>query len=624
MCGICGVIDFDGRQGKELSAVIRDMIGRLKHRGPDADGYWLDRGIALGHARLSIIDLAGSVQPMLDGLERYVITFNGEIYNYVELRRDLEDQGVTFKTNGDTEVLLAAYIAHGPECLQRLNGMFAFAVWDRKEQVLFAARDRMGVKPFYYGQGEGGLFAFASELQALKGLPLDFSINTLSLRQYLRHGFIWSPETIFQGVKELRPAHYLLWNRQGFALHQYWTLPATRPDWLKKPEQEVAAELRDLIGSSVNLRLRSDVPVGAFLSGGLDSSIVVSAMSARSKTDIHTFSIGFAQGTFDESPFAREVAEYLRTEHHEGHEDLRPEELIFDLVKHYGQPYGDSSAIPTWYLCRETRKHVVVALSGDGADELFCGYRRYYARRLLAYYQRIPLLLRDKVWTLLEKLPEGTGYYDSSIIKKLRLFAALEQRVRKDPADIYPAYFTADDLPGILNEKTGQQPGGIGQLTLPNDAEGVVEMMMHSDLLHYLPDDILAKVDRASMAHGLEVRSPFMDYRLVEFACRLPLAFKLQGSTSKYILRKAFAGSLPPRSLSRAKHGFAVPVGDWFQGTLRELFRDQVLSGNTDQFVNRNLAERLLAEHQSGKTDHGHRLWLLLFLHVWQQWWREQ
>lgn len=625
MCGICGLMDLENRTGLDLENTVESMTGSLSHRGPDAGGIWSDSGIALGHRRLSIIDLAGSAQPMSDANKRFVITFNGEIYNYLELREDLEKQGVRFESKGDTEVLLAAYATYGPDCLKMLNGMFAFAVWDRRDQVLFAARDRMGVKPLFYGEKDG-LFAFASELQALRGLPLDFSLSPESLRDYLRYGFIWSPDTIFQGVRELRPAHYLLKTTRKTRIEKYWHLPSSNQTLRDCSVDELAEELRYLVNSAVSLRLRSDVPLGAFLSGGLDSSIIVAAMRSLGKTETHTFSIGFSDSSFDESESAREVADFLGTRHHESRAELKPDLLIGELAAHYGQPYGDSSAIPTWHLSKNTREHVTVALSGDGADELFCGYRRYIARYLLFYYQKLPALIRDRViGALLDRLPEGTGYYDSSLIKKMRLFCALDRRVRQDPTDIYPAYFNRTDLEELLGGECREKVQGYVNVRMfPDNRDGWVEMMMRSDLLHYLPDDILTKVDRASMAHALEVRSPFMDYRLVEFAASLPLSFKLKGQTTKYLLRRAFARDLPPPTLAKKKHGFAVPVGEWFQNELREMFADTVLTGNAGQLIDKGMARRLLEEHQRGRVDHGYRLWLLLFLHVWQQWWNDR
>ena len=624
MCGICGLVDYNHKSAIDLPSAVHRMANRLVHRGPDAEGFWQEPGVALGHRRLSIIDLAGSIQPMQDPTGRYILVFNGEIYNYPELRTDLEKRGIRFRTKGDTEVLLAAYITYGPGCLEHLNGMFAFAVWDRQEQVLFAARDRMGVKPLFFGQGRGGLMAFASELQSLRDLPLDFSIRPSALVQYLRHGFIRSPNTIFQGVRELRPAHFLRYSQGELEVQPYWHPPLPVSGWEHRPESELAEELRDLVRSAVYFRLRSDVPLGAFLSGGLDSSVIVAAMRDLGETDIHSFAIGFEEASFDESPYAKQVADYLNTVHHESRKALRAGDLLFDLVRHYGQPYGDSSAIPTWHLCQETRRHVTVALSGDGGDELFCGYRRYVARRLLAWYQKLPQPVRKKcLAAVIKRLPEGTAYYDHSFIKKLRLFVDLDQRVAEDPNDIYPAFFKTDDLAILLDTEQDSVEYKHQKTEMSADQQiNPIELMMRSDILHYLPDDILTKVDRASMAHSLEVRSPFMDYRVVEFACRLPLRFKLKGLTTKHLLREAFAEDLPSEPLKRQKHGFAVPMGDWFQGPLKAVYEDVVLSSSNGALVSKDEARRLLKDHQYGRTDHGHRLWLLLFLHAWHQWWQ--
>jgi asparagine synthase (glutamine-hydrolysing) len=626
MCGICGLIDFTGQNGVDLNQAAQKMALRLAHRGPDAEGLWHEPGIAFGHRRLKVIDLVGSRQPMEDVFGRYVIVFNGEIYNYLEIRKELEEAGIRFRSKGDTEVLLNAYAVFGERCLEKLNGMYAFAIWDKREKVLFAARDRIGVKPFFYGIGSGGIFAFASEIQAFRNLPLDFSIRYSALEQYLRHGFIRSPATIFKGIQELRPAYFLRYSAKGLEINCYWEPPMSDQALIKRPEAELTEELRDLLRSSVHLRLRSDVPLGAFLSGGLDSSIIVAAMRDLTETEIHTYAIGFEESSFDESPHAKSVADYFGTIHSESRVALRAEDLILDLVRHYGQPYGDSSSIPTWRLCEKTREHVTVALSGDGGDELFCGYRRYVARRLLRYYKYFPRFVREKMIPAFSALlPEGTAYYDRSFIKKLRLFVALEQRINKDMMDIYPAYFTEEDLDSFLIDfvrEEKQDERNRFDVSFDHQMDEI-EFMMRVDLFHYLPDDILTKVDRASMAHALEVRSPFIDYRVVEFACRLPLQFKLKGMTTKYLLRKAFSGDLPSSPIKRKKHGFAVPLGNWFQGPLRDIYYDVVLSAPGSEFINLTEAERLIQEQQNGYVDHGNRLWLILFLHAWYHWWHQ-
>jgi asparagine synthase (glutamine-hydrolysing) len=626
MCGICGIVDFDGQTGTDIVAATKNMTVRLAHRGPDDKGLWHDSGIVLGHRRLAVIDLAGSIQPMQDRTGRYVIVFNGEIYNYIELRQELNELGIRFRSSGDTEVLLNAYILFGPACLDRINGMFAFAVWDRREKVLFAARDRLGVKPLYYARGQGNLLLFASELQAMRGLPIDFSVDPKSLVQYLRHGFIRSPATIFQGVKELRPGHFLRYVRDGIEVRRYWEPPLPDPAMGDRPVHELSEELRELLRSAVHLRLRSDVPLGAFLSGGIDSSIIVAAMKDLGESAIHSYAIGFEDDSFDETLHAKEVADYLDSVHHMSRVTMVAEDLLPDLVRHYGQPYGDSSCIPTWHLCRKTREHVTVALSGDGGDELFCGYRRYTARRLLRYYRYLPKAFRNEVLPFLAgHLSEGIQYYDDSLIKKLHLFIALDQRLEKDPRDIYPGYFTLDELDRLLNGVVLLEGEGYEDtLDIPaNDRMGEIDSMMRADLLHYLPDDILTKVDRASMAHALEVRSPFMDYRVVEFACRLPLSLKLRGLTTKFLLRQAFSRDLPRGALKRRKHGFAVPLGEWFQNSLEKAFEEIVLTDSSSGFLVKSEATRLLNEHQRGKIDHGNRLWLLLFLQAWQGWWRD-
>ncbi len=615
MCGICGVVVG---QGVPDTSRLELMTSRLAHRGPDAQGIWMDGPAGIGHRRLSIIDIEASTQPMEEESGRYVIAFNGEIYNYLELRRELESQGVCFRTSGDTEVLLKGLALQWTGFLGRVNGMFAFALWDIVEKRLLLARDRMGVKPIYYGRGPGGSLYFASELQALRGMPLDFSLDSDAMGRYLVSGFIPSPHTVFKGVKELRPAHYLEWSLGKERVERYWSLPGIDHDLCRSGEKELCERLVSLLKSSVEIRLRSDVPLGAFLSGGLDSSIIVWAMKELEVTDLHTFSIGFDQDDFDESAFASEVAAMFGTRHHGFSATLSPLELLTPLVAHYGQPYGDSSSIPTWRLSDLTRREVTVALSGDGGDELFCGYQRYRAARLLGLYRRLPSALRGELLApLARSLPEGTGYYGKSLKKKIKLFCELDQRIDHHRWDIHAGFFTCSEAEALLGS------GTLDWTKWANEAQGpwadLVEAMVRHDLLHYLPDDILVKVDRASMAHALEVRSPFLDVRLVEFAASLPMEFKLRGHETKYILRRAFDHRLPSSSLTRAKHGFAVPVGEWFKAGLGLALEEMVDNG---VLVDGKMVRRLLGEHRVCRRDNGHRLWLILFLEHWQRWWR--
>jgi len=624
MCGICGIIsDIPKPLYKEQ---IKRMLNSIRHRGPDEFGFYLENQVLLAHARLSIIDLEASKQPMSDPTGRFTIIFNGEIYNYLEIKEKLISKGIKFSTTGDTEVLLNAFIEWGINCVLRLNGMFAFAIWDSYEKRLFLARDRMGQKPLFYALINNN-FYFASELCAFKELNINFSIDEKSICEYLEYGFIKSPNTVFKEIRELRPANYLEYTGKEISIKRFWSPPTDIEKY--KDEQELKEELCDLLTNAVDIRLRSDVPLGAFLSGGLDSSIIVSLIKKIiPHGNLHTFCIGFDQDSFDETGFARDVACYFSTIHHEKKLSFNLKELeslLPKLVKHYGQPFGDSSAIPTWFLCSHTVKRVKVSLSGDGGDELFGGYQRYIAQKILLWYKKLPRAIRKNLLNkIIELIPESTSYYQKSFIKKLKLFARLDQKTMEDITNYYSACFSKEEIIKLIPEidnslfsyKDSYKLGEIEYLAKRLDP---ISFMMFNDIYSYLPDDILTKVDRVSMAQGLEVRAPFMDYRIVEFACRLPVKYKIRGFTTKYILRQAFSPCLPNDPLKRPKHGFSVPVGDWFKAEFKTLFLDML--EDCPDFINKVEAKRLLDIHLRGGIDIGHRLWLLLFLGLWYRWW---
>ncbi len=619
MCGICGIVTQN--ISDDYKVQIETMLSAIRHRGPDEIGFYIKDKVLLAHARLSIIDIEASKQPMVDPTGRFVLVFNGEIYNYLEIKDELISKGIQFTTDGDTEVLLRAFIEWGRASVLKFNGMFAFAIWDNYEKRLFIARDRMGQKPLFYAQ-IGNNFYFASELCAFKQLNIDFTLNEEAIYEYLEYGFIRSPKTIFKEIKELRPATYLEYSNNEIFINRFWTPPLEIEDY--KDEKGFKNELLEILDNAVNIRLRSDVPLGAFLSGGLDSSIIISLIKKNiPHGKIHTFCIGFDQDSFDETGFARDVACYFSTAHHEKKLNFTIKlikELLPRLVKHYGQPFGDSSAIPTWFLCDHTVKRVKVALSGDGGDELFGGYQRYLAQKMLLWYKRLPQSIRRNILNkLIELIPESTSYYQKSIIKKLKLFARLDQKTMEDITNYYSACFSRDE---ILKLTLGikESPERIsGEVELLAKRLDPISFMMINDIYSYLPDDILTKVDRVSMAQGLEVRSPFMDYRVVEFACSLPVKYKIKGFTTKYLLRQTFSEFLPKEPVKRAKHGFSVPVSNWFKGGLREIFLD--VFDEAPPFINKKEAYLLLERHLKSKLDLGHRLWLLLFLGLWYRWW---
>jgi len=566
------------------------MAAALVHRGPDDQGFHED---LLGFRRLSIIDLRGGAQPM-QGCSGLRIVFNGEIYNYRELRASLS--GHDFRTQSDTEVLLHLYEEKGPACLRDLDGMFAFAVWDPGKRTLFAARDRLGKKPLVY-RHEGPRFQFASELAALEG---SRSLDRSALEQYLAFGYIAAPLTIYEGVKKLPPGHHLTFDGASVRVERWWE-PRLEPG--EGREEDYVDELKETLSRAVKKRLVADVPLGAFLSGGIDSSIVAGLMSVFQPTK--TFSISFREGAFDESGFAREAAARFKTEHREFEVAANAVEVLPLLVERFGEPFGDASAVPTYYVSRETSKHVKVALSGDGGDELFLGYRRYEAIARMASLRRwpAPLLAAGAV-----ALKPWRTNYGERVRRMMAMSRAPLGDLYADLVSIFtPPMRTALGL-GAPVESLISAPFGRYEAD-PRAAAG------YADLLSYLPNDILTKVDIASMANGLEVRCPFLDREVVDLALRMPTALR----RGKSILRRAFRDLLPGSILRRGKMGFGVPLTEWLRGPLRPLLEDAMAT-----LAGRGLLEpaeirRLTSEHLSGAADHRDRLWLLLVLELWQR-----
>jgi asparagine synthase (glutamine-hydrolysing) len=582
----------------------------LERRGPDAEGLVQEAGLAFGHRRLSILDLSDTgAQPMESDDGRYLIVHNGEIYNHLELRNEL---GGPFRGTSDTETLLTAYARWGPSCLARLHGMWAFAIWDRAERRLFAARDRMGVKPLFY-TASPERFAFASRPRALHALLPELSreLDAQALRLYLEAGYVPAPLSIFASISKLLPAHFLTWQGGHLALERYWD-PAgipPEPSWLERSEGDLLDELEEIVERSVRRRLISDVPLGAFLSGGIDSSVVVGAMRRVTSGPVSTFTIGFTDSLRDESPHAAAVARHLDTEHHM--EPLSPDSLL-DLLplfaEEYDEPFYDTSAFPTLALARMTRQHVTVALSGDGGDELFGGYHYYPLAESIARLLRVPG--RRGIARLLARLP---GH-------RLRLLAgALAQP--DDAASFAFMRSVAKDFPPLLSAD-----GLAGTRSLADcfvreasrAASGLTpaERGMRLDLRFTLPDDYLVKVDVASMAFGLEAREPLLDQELVEFGMRLPHAWKLRGGTTKWLLRRLAARYVPAEIVARPKQGFLVPIDRWLRGPLHEWARERI----EDQALGRILPldrvalRRLLDLHQSGEREAHPLLWSALVL----------
>ncbi|MCS6860271.1 MAG: asparagine synthase (glutamine-hydrolyzing) [Abditibacteriales bacterium] len=636
MCGIAGILNAQGSADRDL---LQRMLDALRHRGPDDEGVYADGGVALGQRRLAIIDLDTGHQPLSNEDGSVWITFNGEIYNFQSLREQLEKKGHQFRTHSDTETIVHAYETYGAECVQHLRGMFAFALWDAKEQQLFLARDRVGKKPLFYAQ-VNGQFLFASELQGLLQSPdIRREVELATIDEYLTYGYIPAPRTAFKGVFKLPPAHTLTVRVEGSGVRmeaeRYWQL-MYEPK-LPLTEDEACERLLELLREAVRLRLISDVPLGAFLSGGIDSSAVVALMSELSDKPVKTFSIGFEEVAFNELDYARTVAQRFGTEHHEF--IVRPNalEVVPKLVRHYGEPYADSSAVPSFYVAQMTRQHVTVALNGDGGDECFAGYERYAGNALAERYGKIPAPLRRGILEPLRHLlPNSLNR--RSRLRQVRRFLEvasqpMEQRYLRWVTTVTPeqkdALYTNEfrwqvgRLTG-WNVSTSQPPNlptWLLDLFTQTDGLHPLDRTLFVDVNSYLPYDLLVKMDIATMANSLEARSPFLDYKVMEFAARLPAHYKLRGTTLKYLLKKALRPLLPADNLHRRKQGFGVPVGDWFRSELKELLHDTVLSQRALQrgYFNGDALRQLVDDHVQRREDYTYQLWALLMLELWHR-----
>lgn len=643
MCGIAGAVWNDAGKAVERDTLQR-MIDVLRHRGPDDEGLFggsgfgirdsgstgrpLQRlvGAALGHRRLSIIDLASGHQPLSNEDGSVWTVFNGEIYNFRELRRRLEQSGHRFSTQSDTEVLVHLYEDEGPEMVKNLRGMFALAVWDARRRRLLLARDRLGQKPLVY-RHEPGRLLFASELKSLLEVPgVPREIDPQALDDYLTYQYVPHPRTIFQGIAKLPPGHLAIYEDDKLDVRPYW-----QPDFNDeedRPAAEYIDELRELMTSAVEMRLQSEVPLGAFLSGGVDSTIIVGLMSQLMKEPVRSFSIGFPVGEFDETSYARMAAERFGTIHHEF--QVRPDamEILPRLVWHYDEPFADSSAVPTWYVSRLTREHVTVALSGDGGDELFIGYPRYLAVWLSGMFDRMPGLLRrmsaGRYW---QRLPGGTR--QKSLRRRFKRFVEM---LDMPPARRYLEWIAIfgqsrrDALysDGFASQLSGENPLKFLDTALArSDKRDALTAFSLADLVTYLPCDLMTKTDIASMAHGLECRQPFLDHKVVELAARMPRRLKFRRGRGKLILRETFGDLLPEAIQRRPKMGFGVPLDHWFRHELRDYTRDVLFDKKTlDRDYFRPAAvTRLWEEHQQGNFNHGYRLWSLLILELWQREW---
>ncbi|MFN8009328.1 MAG: asparagine synthase (glutamine-hydrolyzing) [Terriglobia bacterium] len=625
MCGIFGSFNLDGTPQLD-QRIVQQMGECLKHRGPDQAGDLQTQAISLGHRRLSIIDLSeAGRQPMPNEDETLWIVFNGEIYNYQELRAELEKRGHRFRSQTDTEVILHLFESEGEACVQRLRGMFALAIWNSRNESLFLVRDRLGKKPLYYF-ADSRVLAFASELKALLLHPrVSRDIAPAAIDAYLSYQYIPAPLTIFNGIQKLPPAHFLTCQRGALRIKKYW-----EPDFTHKivypSETELESGILSHLEEATRIRLKSDVPLGAFLSGGIDSSAVVAMMAKNMSAPVKTFSIGFQEDDYSELQYARRIANLFHTEHHEF--IVKPDAvgILPSLVWHYDEPYSDSSALPTYYLSQMTREHVSVALTGDGGDEAFAGYEKYLAMRLYRLLNLLPGRARRCLQKMGEMLPEQVE--TRNLLRKFKRF------LRTSTGQFSLDYLGLMTLFDQQSKLSLYSPGFVQSLKMVPSADSFlkhvieqesdlhwIDRVARTDYLTYLPFDLLVKSDIASMAHALELRSPFLDHQVVEFAASLPANLKLKGTSLKHLLKRSLAKSLPSDILHRQKMGFGVPLNHWFRGPLQNFARETLLS---EKSLGRGYFEpkqinQLVSEHADGKKDHAYKIWNLLVLEVWHQ-----
>ncbi|OWK26733.1 MAG: asparagine synthase (glutamine-hydrolyzing) [Parcubacteria group bacterium GW2011_GWA2_38_13b] len=625
MCGIVGIYNFQGKAVDEK--LLLRMRDTLAHRGPDGASFYIspDKKVGLGHRRLSIIDLSERAdQPMSNEDGTVWIVFNGEIYNFQALRPDLEKRGHRFKSNSDTEVIIHLYEEYKEKCLDYLRGMFAFAIWDENAQKLFLARDRVGKKPLKYFIGPD-FIVFASELKAiLKHPEVKKEPDLEAIDEYLTYQYVPHPKTGFKNIFKLEPAHYLIVkNSREIIKKRYWRLNYSKK--IDLPEKEWEEVILEKLKESVRMRLVSDVPLGAHLSGGIDSSLIVALMSQETREPVKTFSIGFKESDYNELSYARLVAKKYNTEHREFIVEPNAVEILQKLVYHYEEPYADSSALPTWYLSEITRNHVTVALNGDGGDENFAGYTRYNAMKIFRQLSILPFKSQFKKLNQL--------IYEITKIKLFQKGYRLLDSYSADPLDFYLKiidYFSQKEKDLIYTEhfkelvKNSRWHSFLREKY--NDAGNFdwLDRILHTDINSYLADDLLVKIDIASMAHATEVRSPFLDQEFLELTAKIPSGLKIKGHNKKYLIKKIAEKYLPKECIYRTKQGFGVPLDHWFRGGLENYLRGELLD---EKFLNYGFKkeglEKLLQDHKSFKQNYANHLWALLFLRTWFKTWFE-
>jgi asparagine synthase (glutamine-hydrolysing) len=623
MCGIAGFVDFwdrDRIEPVEQGCLLKSMCDVIRHRGPDDDGFFRQDGVALGMRRLSIIDLAGGAQPISGEDGSVSIVFNGEIYNFQELRPELEKRGHTFKTHSDTETIVHAYEEFGPDCLKHLRGMFALAIWDDKKRELFIARDRVGKKPLYYTVTPGQTLVFGSEIKSILEHPdVQREINLEAVDAYLTLGYVPDPLSIFRDIHKLPPGHYLTFSNGRVRTQQYWDFNF-QPAESRKTE-DYLDELRELLNESVRLRLISDVPLGAFLSGGIDSSTIVALMARHMNQPVKTFSIGFHEDSYNELKYARLTAKKLGTDHHEFFVTPQICDVIDELVWHFDEPFADPSAIPTYMVSKLARDHVTVALSGDGGDELFAGYTHYVVQESRrAFSAALPKALRAGVMRPLSyRLPHGAwgrNYLHNISLDPIdRYLDSLSYFTELTKKTLYTSEFrhalgTTDRVAHSFREYAGR--------VKTNEP---LDQLLYIDGKTYLPGDILTKVDRMSMATSLEVRVPLLDHKLIDFVTKVPASLKLAGTETKHLLKRVARDLIPAEILDRPKQGFGIPLEQWINRQLRDQIRDTLREPRTRQrgYVNSEYVDLILDEHHKGRRDHSFPLWSLLILELWHR-----
>ncbi len=622
MCGITGWVNSDPKQIQtpEDEAILHQMCDSMIHRGPDSEGIWLGEGASLGMRRLAILDIASGDQPFFNQTRSAVVVMNGEIYNYRELRSELISKGYSFKTDSDTEVIPHLYDEYGERFPEFLNGMFAIAIWDKEKRKLLIARDRFGEKPLFYGLFDGK-FIFASEAKVLLSHPsVDPTLNRDALSSYLSFDYVPAPLTIYEGISKLPAANLLIFSNNEIELKEYWKLSFEKNSRISINEAQ--EELITILSDSVRMRMISDVPLGILLSGGIDSSTIAALAQSQSTERIKTFSIGFEEDSFDESEHARTVASHLGTEHFER---ILSVEAARDLISEIGtwldEPFADGSLIPTYLLSKFVKENVTVALGGDGGDELFAGYPMYFAHKVARIYKTIPRFMRrGAIEPIVNRLPTSTNNLSFDYKAKRFVGATMGDQIEQHHS--WFGSFSREEVGKLLSfESDFDIYSGARKTLNSSNVENYIEKMQCLDMKYYLAEDILTKVDRATMAVSLEARAPFLDQRIAEFAASIPIEFKLRGRITKYILKESVRDLLPPAIIDRPKKGFGIPMAKWLNGSLNPLLHDLLSESRLRQqgLFNSGYVAELISEHENGIKNNYKQLWTLLVFEQWYE-----